>query len=119
MIAPFPANLRRRRPVSGRPKPGSDGIRTRLQLYILMRFLDANRGPPRIKPGAGFRSKTLCQASWSIRVPCPGGSGACAGWAELASSASLSLLGAGGVLGWLLLTTGVTGGVAETLDILM
>jgi hypothetical protein len=58
------------------------------------------------------------QANWSIRVPCPGGSGACAGGAELESSASLSLLG-GGALGGLLLTTGVTGGVAETLEILM
>ena len=52
-------------------------------------------------------------------MPCPGGSGACAGWAELESSESLSLLGAGGVLGVLLLTTGAAGGVAETLEILM
>jgi hypothetical protein len=26
---------------------------------VLTRFLHANRYPPRIKPGAGFRSKTL------------------------------------------------------------
>jgi hypothetical protein len=38
------------------------------------------------------------QTSWSIRVPCPGGSGAAVGgWAAPASSLSLSLL---------LLTTG-------------
>ena len=29
------------------------------RLYILTRFLHANRYPPRIKCGAGFRSKTL------------------------------------------------------------
>jgi len=51
-------------------------------------------------------------------VPCPGGSGACAGGAELESSESLSLLGGGG-LGVLLLATGVAGGVAEMLDTLM
>jgi hypothetical protein len=64
------------------------------------------------------------QTNWSIRVPCPGGRGACAGGEELESSASLSLLGAG-VEGGLLLTaagvtaTGVTGGVAEMLETLM
>ncbi|HEY1638362.1 MAG TPA: hypothetical protein VGF62_07560 [Rhizomicrobium sp.] len=51
-------------------------------------------------------------------MPCPGGSGAWAGWAELESSVSLSLFWGGG-LGGLLLTTGATGGVAETLETLM
>jgi hypothetical protein len=51
-------------------------------------------------------------------VPCPGGSGAWAGGAELESSLSLSLFWAGG-LGGLLLTTGATGGVAETLETLL
>jgi hypothetical protein len=32
----------------------------RLYFFVLTRFLDANRYPPRIKSGAGFRSKTLC-----------------------------------------------------------
>jgi hypothetical protein len=31
----------------------------RLYFSVLTRFLDANRYPPRIKSGAGFRSKTL------------------------------------------------------------
>jgi hypothetical protein len=30
-----------------------------LQILDLTRFLDANRSPPRIKSGAGFRLKTL------------------------------------------------------------
>ena len=53
-------------------------------------------------------------------MPCPGGSGACAGGDELESSESLSLLG-GGALGvlLLLLATGAAGGVAEMLDTLM
>ncbi|HEY1637142.1 MAG TPA: hypothetical protein VGF62_01355 [Rhizomicrobium sp.] len=51
-------------------------------------------------------------------MPCPGGSGAWAGWAELESSVSLSLFWGGG-LGGLLLTTGATGGDAETLETLM
>jgi hypothetical protein len=38
------------------------------------------------------------QTSWSIRVPCPGGSGAgVGGWAAPASSLSLSFLTTGGV----------------------
>ena len=78
--------------------------------------------------GSAFKqnrsSSVRPQTNWSIRVPCPGGRGACAGGAELESSASLSLLGAG-VEGGLLLTaagvtaTGVTGGVAEMLETLM
>jgi hypothetical protein len=69
-----------------------------------------------------FGSLGCDQASWSIRVPCPGGSGACAGGVELESPASLSLslLGGGGELGcWLLLATGGAGEVVETLEILM
>jgi hypothetical protein len=71
-----------------------------------------------------FGSLGRDQASWSIRVPCPGGSGACAGGVELESPASLSLslslLGGGGELGcWLLLATGGAGAVVETLEILM
>ena len=62
--------------------------------------------------------RRLPQASWSIRVPCPGGSGACAGGAELESSESLSLLGGGGFCG-LALATGATGGVDEMLETLM
>ena len=52
-------------------------------------------------------------------MPCPGGRGACAGGAELESSASLSLLGAGVEGGLLLTAAGVTGGVAEMLETLM
>jgi hypothetical protein len=33
--------------------------RKRLWIFVLTRFLDANRSPPRIKSGAGFRWKTL------------------------------------------------------------
>src|SRR6202166_1691653 len=32
-----------------------------LVVFVLTRFLHANRPPPRIKCGAGFRSKTLCK----------------------------------------------------------
>ena len=52
-------------------------------------------------------------------MPCPGGSGACAGGEELESSESLSLLGGGGLGVLLLLATGAAGGVAEMLDTLM
>ncbi|HVQ66323.1 MAG TPA: hypothetical protein VMT08_02390, partial [Bradyrhizobium sp.] len=45
----------RRRPL----EPRSDEIGTGLQVFGLTRFLDANRSPPRIKSGAGFRWKTL------------------------------------------------------------
>ena len=38
---------------------GSDCLRTGFQVSVLTRFLRANRYPPRIKSGAGFRSKTL------------------------------------------------------------
>jgi hypothetical protein len=31
----------------------------RFRLFVLTRFLDANRYPPRITSGAGFRLKTL------------------------------------------------------------
>src|SRR5260370_19063906 len=35
----------------------------KLRILVLTRFLDANRNPPRIKSGAGFRSKTLYRHS--------------------------------------------------------
>ena len=37
----------------------SDRIGTGLWIVDWTRFLDANRNPPRIKSGAGFRLKTL------------------------------------------------------------
>ena len=44
-----------------RPEPRFDRIETGLWILDLTRFLDANRSPPRIKSGAGFRLKTLSQ----------------------------------------------------------
>jgi hypothetical protein len=39
-------------------------------LYVLTRFLYANRYPPRIKCGAGFRSKTLgCWTNFATNAP--------------------------------------------------
>jgi hypothetical protein len=59
------------------------------------------------------------QTSWSIRVPCPGGSGAgVGGWAVLASSLSLSLLTTGVVV-WVGAYAGCMGAGAEMLEILM
>jgi hypothetical protein len=60
------------------------------------------------------------QAIWSIRVPCPGGSGAGADddWAALASSAVVG----SGAFDWLVsgvFTTGTTGGEAGTLEMLL
>jgi len=55
-------------------------------------------------PGMTVLNSRRYQTNWSIRVPCPGGSGAGAGgWAAPASLASLSLL-AGGVVVWLVVT---------------
>ena len=50
-------------PLAGRggkdPEPRFDRIETGLWIPDLTRFLDANRFPPRIKSGAGFRLKTI------------------------------------------------------------
>jgi hypothetical protein len=60
------------------------------------------------------------QASWSIRVPCPGGKGEGAGGCQVlvfAASAFAASVVTSGVFG--LAATGTTGGGALTLEIVM